>query len=58
VVAARGRDAIARIRAQKSSAASGNGRPGGSINKALKGAQIIEIAIVTIGAECVSSSAA
>ena len=58
MTAATDRDAIARIRARKSCDASDNGRPGVFISKALKGAQIIEIATEIIGAEFVSSGTA
>jgi hypothetical protein len=58
VVAVRVRDAIARIRARRSSGASGNGRLGESISKAPRGAQIIGIATETIDDGDVSSGKA
>ena len=51
---ARSRDAIARIRARGSSGASNCGRLDDFISKVLKAAQITEIAIETIGGDCVS----
>ena len=58
MVAVRVRDAIARIRARGSSAASGNGRLGEIISKAPRGAQIIAIATETIDADAVSNGKA